>query len=70
MVGRGIIGLARTKGAFNPHSQRPPQTPAASFKSPYRKRLGSKLTASLRLSCAEAFPMKASDYTSLWFLLS
>ncbi len=55
-----------TRAASNPHSQRPPQTPAASFKSPYRKRLGSKLASSPRLPCAEAFPMKASDDTSTW----
>jgi hypothetical protein len=38
-----------TKLLFKSHSsQRPPQTPAASFLSPYRKRLGSEFTASLR----------------------
>jgi hypothetical protein len=66
MVNRVIIGLPGTKAASNPHSQRPPQTPAASFKSPYRKRLGSRSTSSPRLPCAEAFPMKASDFPSTW----
>ena len=61
----GIITcLSGTKSAFNPHSQPPPQTPAASFKSPYRKRLGSRCTRSPRLSCAEPFPIKASNYSS------
>jgi hypothetical protein len=31
MVNTVIIGFASTKAASNPHSQRPPQTPAASF---------------------------------------
>jgi hypothetical protein len=65
MVGTTITQLASTKDAFNPHSQRPPQTPAASFKSPYRKRLGPEFTSSPRPLCAEAFPMKASDYTPM-----
>jgi hypothetical protein len=43
-----------------------PQTPAASFKSPYRKRFGSQRTSSPRLSSAEAFPIKASDYAATW----
>ena len=68
-VGTIIIFLSRTKSAFNPHRQPPPQTPAASFKSPCRKRLGPERTSSPRLSCAEAFPIKASDYTLMWFPL-
>jgi hypothetical protein len=68
MVGSPTIGFAGTKAAFNPHSQRPPQTPAASFKSPYRKRLGSQRTSSPRLSSAEAFPIKASDFSSKWIV--
>src|SRR5579862_3408532 len=40
---------------------RSPQTPAPSFLSPYRKCLGSGCTSSPRPSCAEAFPIKASD---------
>src|ERR1017187_17350 len=43
------------------------QTPAASFKSPYRKRLGSGFGSSPRLSCAGAFPIKASDETAKCF---
>src|ERR1017187_4341041 len=43
------------------------QTPAASFKSPYRKRLGSGFASSPRLSCAGAFPIKASDETAKCF---
>ena len=54
-----------TKLTFNPHRPRPPRTPAASFKSPYRKRLGPPRSSSPRVSCAEAFPIKASDYTSM-----
>src|SRR5262249_31196556 len=35
-----------TNAASNPHSlPRPPQTPSASFLSPYRKRLGSEFTS-------------------------
>jgi hypothetical protein len=44
-----------------PQLPRPSQTPAASFSSPYRKRLGSQCMSSPQFSTAEAFPIKASD---------
>src|SRR5262252_438788 len=58
------IDLLRPKPPFKSHSApRPPQTPAASSLSPYRKRL--ETISSSNPKChAEAFPIKASDDTS------
>ncbi len=67
-VGNPLPGLLGTKTAFNPHSRRPPQTPAASFKSPYRKRLGPVHRSSPGPSYAKTFPIKASDYTLKCFM--
>src|ERR1035441_6508396 len=59
-------GDRRTDGATG-NAAASAQTPAASFKSPYRKRLGSGFASSPRLSCAGAFPIKASDETAKCF---
>ena len=46
---------------FKSHSApRPPQTPAASSLSPYRKRLGSRSRFAPKV-CPQPFPIKASD---------
>jgi len=49
-----------------PIGSRPPQTPAASFKSPYRKRLGPAHRPSPGSPSAETFPIKASDFSLRW----
>src|SRR5712664_237822 len=58
------IDLLYPKVPFKSHSTpHPPQTPAASSLSPYRKRLGSA-SSSTRKRLSEAFPIKASDHTA------
>jgi hypothetical protein len=53
--------LRRAEGGRNHRGFLPfPSGPAQSFA--YRKRLGARFTPSPRLSCAEAFPIKASDH--------
>src|SRR5208337_1861606 len=55
------IPQVHLRPAFKSHSApRPPQTPAASSYSPYRKRLGVTFS-SARNVLPEAFPIKASD---------
>ena len=50
---------------FKSHSApRPPQTPAASSLSPYRKRLGSRSRFAPKV-CPQPFPIKASDDLSI-----
>jgi hypothetical protein len=60
-----LIQPLRPKLPFKSHSApRPPQTPAASSLSPYRKRLGSAFFPT-RNVLPESFPIKASDYTGV-----
>ena len=51
------------KIGFYLHRPRPPQTPAPSFKSPYRKRPAICTTAPSRHLYAATFPIKAYDFT-------
>jgi hypothetical protein len=63
---RSSLRRIGTKVAFNLHRPRPPQTPAPSFKSPYRKCPAIHTTASSRHSSAVTFPIKANDFSSKW----
>src|ERR1039457_3847160 len=58
-------GPGRAGATGNAAASAPP--PAASFKSPYRKRLGAGCASSPRLSCAEVFTIKATEETAKWF---
>lgn len=60
------VALA-TKAAFNLHRPRPPQPPAPSFKSPDRNVPAISAAASSRQSLAATFPIKATDFSLMWF---
>src|ERR1051325_6387157 len=51
--------------SFNRHIGCKPRMPVASFQSPYRKCLGRGIHLRPTL-CAEAFPIKANDFSLMW----
>src|SRR5205814_5061570 len=58
--------LIGDKEAFILHRPRPPQTPAPSFKSPYRKCPGDPRSGSAQVFCAATSPIKANDFRDKW----